>query len=124
MGKRGRRSANLLSINVEAKPPPLASPSCLNDEERDLFKELVAACDTRNLAKSDLPLLVAYVQASLISQSAARAAARDPTRIVAWEKACRMQVMLATKLRLAPQSRSDPKTVGRRQPPPGLRPWD
>jgi hypothetical protein len=42
-----------------------------------------------------------------------------------WEKAVRMQAVLATKLRLAPQARVDPKTVGRQTPqrlePP---PWE
>jgi hypothetical protein len=42
-----------------------------------------------------------------------------------WEKATRMQATLATRLRLSPQARTDPKTIGRQMPqridPP---PWE
>ena len=54
-------------------------------------------------------MLVSYVQATLLS----RVTARDPKMIAVWEKATRMQATLATRLRLAPQSRTDPKTLAR-----------
>jgi hypothetical protein len=80
----------------------------------------VDACDASHFRESDLPLLISYIQATLIS----RGAAHDPDRIALWEKATRMQATLATRLRLSPQSRIDPKTLGRQQPHPGPRPWD
>jgi hypothetical protein len=52
-----------------------------------------------------------------------RDAAHDPDKIAIWERAVKVQAMLATRLRrLAPQSRVDPKTIGR--PQHGARPWD
>jgi hypothetical protein len=67
-----------------------------------------------------LPLLVSFVQATLL----ARRTVRDPD-VTNWEKAARVQMALATKLRLSPQSRLDPKTVARRQPErTGPAPWE
>jgi hypothetical protein len=37
----------------------------------------------------------------------------DASSLPVWEKAVKVQAMLATRLRLAPQARLDPKTVGR-----------
>ncbi|MGB9394444.1 MAG: hypothetical protein WCB32_06625 [Pseudolabrys sp.] len=85
-----------------------------------LFTELVAACDARHFVESDLPLLVSYVQATLLSRSTAR----DPDKIAIWEKATRMQATLATRLRLAPQSRTDPKTIARGLQRLGPQSWE
>jgi len=42
-----------------------------------------------------------------------------------WEKATRMQATLATRLRLSPQARTDPKTIGRQMPQRiGPPPWE
>jgi hypothetical protein len=120
MRQRGRKAAELAGLPaVDGKPPRLQPPPYLNDDERSLFDELVGACDPRHFVESDLPLLASYVQATLIARDAARA----PSKIV-FEKAVRMQATLATRLRLSPQSRIDPKTVGRRQEYQGPRPWE
>ena len=109
--QRGRKSLNKFAINVEGKPAPLQPPKYLNAAERKFFCELIAAVDTRHFVESDLPLIVSYTQATLM----ARSAARDPEQIAIWEKSARMQAMLATRLRLAPQARADAKTIARRQ---------
>jgi hypothetical protein len=121
MRQRGRKSAVNLAAGVSftGRPPLQTPPASLDDDERALFCELVNACAPEHFRESDLPLLVSFVQATLI----ARDAARDPDKITLWEKAVRMQSMLATRLRLSPQSRIDPKVVGRHEP--RLRyPWE
>ena len=54
--------------------------------------------------------------------------ANRPAQIELWEKAVRIQAMLATRLRLAPQSRMTPKTAARLSPgyygPAGPRSWE
>ena len=121
MRQRGRKSAaNLATFRVDGAPPRPHPPAYLQDDERTLFTELVAACDARHFVESDLPLLVSYVQATLLS----RATARDPKMIAVWEKATRMQATLATRLRLAPQSRTDPKTIARGLQRVGPQPWE
>jgi hypothetical protein len=74
---------------------------------------------SEHLRPTDAPLLASYVQATIAS----RRSARDPSKVDVWEKATRLQAMLATKLRLTAQSRTDSRTVGR-QEPPGPHPWD
>src|SRR5215469_2767354 len=109
MLQRGRKSAaNLALPPVGGKPLPLKPPACLRNRERKLFRELVAACDPRHFAESDLPLLASYVQATILARDAI--CDRD---VAVWEKAVRVQATLATRLRLAPQARLDPKTLAR-----------
>ena len=119
MLQRGRKStANVSAPNLTGKRPRLTPPSSLNTAERTLFNELVGSCPPDQfLEKSDAPLLIAYVQAAVISQ----ATAHDPDKIAIWEKSTRMLATLATRLRLAPQARVDPKTLARKQTDTGLR---
>ena len=118
--KRGRKSAELIALpDVQGRPPRLVPPSYLNGAEKKLFNELVNSCDPRHFVESDKPLLVAYVQSALLS----RATAHKPEDVAVWEKATRMLATLATRLRLAPQARSNPLTVARRQPPTRSPPW-
>jgi hypothetical protein len=124
MRQRGRKSAaNLVTLNVNGTSPKLVAPAYLRDDERTLFVELIGACSPNHFVESDMPLLVSYIQSTLLSRSAAAGLADDPSKIIIWEKATRMQAMLATRLRLAPQARTDPKTIGRYQPP-GRPPWE
>jgi hypothetical protein len=86
---------------------------------------LVNACAADHFVKSDMPLLISYVQSTLLSRSAIKKAATDKAALAVWDRATKMQATLATRLRLAPQSRIDPKTVGRNAPKPWLRrPWE
>jgi hypothetical protein len=66
---------------------------------------------------TDRPLLASYCQAVAISREAAKSAMTDKSSLLAWEKAARVQAALATKLRLSPSSRYDPKTAARMPPP-------
>ena len=125
MHQRGRKSAaNVIALNVSTLAP-LTAPSALSRAEKTLFNELVGSCHPEHFVKSDLPLLISYVQSTLLSRCAATKLAKDPSMVTVWEKATRMQATLATRLRLAPQARSDPKTVGVRQRNArlGLAPW-
>jgi hypothetical protein len=106
MRQRGRKSADLLALRVDGSPPRLQPPATLSDDERALFTELVADCPSEQFVASDLPLLTSFIEATLL----ARQSARDPAKIDTWERAVRLQATLATRLRLAPQARTDPKT--------------
>jgi hypothetical protein len=119
MRQRGRKSASLLAFPAIEVPRSLPEPPrSLTKSERALFIELAA--NAEHLRPTDAPLLASYVQATLMS----RRSARDPARVEVWERATRIAAMLATKLRLTAQSRVDPKTLGRMQPPPGPEPWE
>jgi hypothetical protein len=126
MRKRGRKSSDELAvINVNGDPPRLDPPPTLTDPERALFVEIVQACSPKHFVPSDLPLVVSYVQATLLSRQAVTNAATAPAMLTLWEKATRMQATLATRLRLSPQARTDPKTIGRQMPQRiGPAPWE
>ena len=117
MRQRGRKSSAELVFPVIEHRPGVTPPSSLTKAERSLFIELVA--NAEHLRPTDTPLLASYVQATIAS----RRSARDPSKVDVWEKATRLQVSLATKLRLTAQSRTDTRTVGR-QEPQGPHPWD
>lgn len=114
MKSRGRQSAaSLTPLPITGQSPRLTPPSCLTKAERALFIDLMDSVGERHFVRSDLPLLISYVQACSLAQSAAG----KPAKLAEWERAVKLQAMLARSLRLTVQSRTDPKTVGRRMPP-------
>jgi hypothetical protein len=116
MAQRGRKSAQLLALPVDGLPPRLKAPAYLNARERKVFSDTVDACDARHFVPSDTPLLAAFAQAAVMSRESVGEE---------WERATRVLISLATELRLAPSTRSDPRTTARRQPQHKIKyPWD
>jgi hypothetical protein len=115
--QRGRKSGNVVALHNPASPPPLSPPADLGRDEKALFAEIIKSCDAQHFVPSDTPLLTAYVQSILLSRSLSSAAGKKPDAgtVASWEKSMRGMAMLATRLRLAPQARNDPKSVGVRQ---------
>jgi phage terminase small subunit len=129
MGARGRRAAaDLATPQIDIRQQRLSPPDHLGPDERRRFIELVGACDPQHFRASDLPLLVRYVEADVMAERAAvELAASGPVLdgkaspwIVVQEKAVRALVALSMRLRVCPQSRTDPKTVGRKSNGPGI----
>ncbi len=124
--------AALSAMAVDGCPPRLDPPSSLPKPERRIFETVVNACDSRHFRASDLPLLVRYVEACALGDEAAQhlriegavVNGKASPWIIVQEKAVRAMVALALRLRLAPQSRVDPKTLARNQPVQGRRPWE
>ena len=119
MRQRGRKSEASSLVVVSGAPPRLAPPADLSDEEKALFLDLVNACSPRHFVESDKPLLISFVQATLMAREAHR-----QCKLETWQKAIKLQALLATRLRLAPQARLDPKTVGQFQQSSGPKPWN
>lgn len=105
-------------ISVDGRADRLQPPRYLNKIEKAVFVEL--AVTGGHFVPTDAALLASLAQATVM----ARKAARDPAKLSMWERAVRVQAMLSTKLRLTPQARSDPKTVGRQQQRGFLAPWE
>ncbi len=124
--QRGRKGSKfeIDVLNVEGEPTRLDPPADLTNDERSLFLQIVGACSPKHFVPSDLPVLVSFVQATLLARQAIKIAAKDSAALMTWEKSVRLQGMLATRLRLAPQSRFDAKTNARQQPRVGPYPWD
>ena len=103
-------------------PPRLIPPAFLTNAERALFTEIIEGTDLRHFVVGDLPLIVSYVKVSLLVRDAPDDVTDEKT-VAAWGCAVRVQAMLATKLRLSPQTRSHPRTVAR-EPRQGPQPWE
>ncbi|MBR0714054.1 hypothetical protein [Bradyrhizobium liaoningense] len=86
-----------------------------------MFVELIESTDERHFVKSDLPTLTCYVEVVALAQSLAHKSKQRAE----WREAVKLQMALARSLRLTVQSRTDPKTIGRRMPDVILeRPWE
>jgi len=115
--QRGRKPQGYLAgMALNGDPPRLEPPAHLSKPERTLFAELIAVCPAAQFVPSDVPLLASYVQATLLARSAVKRAAGDSRALAVWEKASRVAAMLATRLRLSPHSRVDPKVITRNVP--------
>jgi len=106
---------------VTGVPPRLTPPSFLTNAEQSLFSEIVNGTDARHFVEADTPLIVSFVKATLLARDAPDL---SDEAFAAWEKAVRVQAMLATKLRLSPQTRLDAKTAKRHEQPPGPHTWE
>ena len=133
MKQRGRKSAaELAVVAVGGKPNRLQPPDHLSPDEQRRFVDLVSACDPEHFRASDLPLVCRFVEADALAEQAARelrtngavSDGRASPWLVVQEKAVRALTALALRLRLSPQSRTDPKTLTRQQLRQGPAPWD
>src|SRR4029453_19004987 len=118
-------------IAVDAAPSRLAPPASLSAPERRLFRSIVAGCDRKHFRQTDRPLLARYCEAACLAEHAAlelRKGAVCDGKVSPWitiqEKQIRALVSLSMRLRLAPQSSIDPKTLGREQQLYQPLPWD
>ena len=106
-----RKSSNVVVIDTgqnRLRPPP-----DLPQPERDLFVAVVAANPPTHFRDSDMPLLVQYCAAAVLSERATSELRISPIvdgKPSAWlavfEKASRAMVALSMRLRLSPQSRA------------------
>jgi hypothetical protein len=130
MKKRGRPSVgDLTSTRSAFVMPTLQPPADLSATEAQVFREIAASVPATHFRQSDAPLLAAYATAIVVSRRSAKSLEHDASFITVWEKSTRLVATLATKLRLAPQSRLDAKAVSRQgagfQPSAyDTRPWE
>jgi phage terminase small subunit len=133
MIQRGRKSdANLSTIAIEGQSNPPVPPASLSEPERVMFVDIVAGCSADHFRKPELPLLSRYCEAACLAAQAAHELrthgavvdGKVSPWIVIQEKQIRAMVSLSMRLRLAPQSRIDPKTLGRSAAHDGPFPWE
>jgi hypothetical protein len=120
MGKRGRRSAASLELpDIIGKRPRLTAPAYLSDAEKVAFDEVIASVSDGHFVRSDLPVIVSFVQATELAKSLAQ----DPEARPEWCNVVKLQLALARALRLTVHSRATPRTITRNLPNEGPRPW-
>lgn len=121
MLQRGRKSGAALSVVTPISAlPRLKPPADLSEGEATLFRQIVAQASADHFTNTDVPLIVAYVQAILLSRWAFKQMGEEAVAFSTWQQSARTMATLATKLRLCPHSRSDPKTITRRSPGLGM----
>jgi len=110
MRQRGRLSSSNNVVPLATTRQRVPPPDDLSATERKLFNKLTATCP--HLVDSDFALLQSFVQATLLVRKHRHPNTNDEAKLL--HTACKIQVQLATKLRLAPQTRIGPKTTARR----------
>ena len=127
MTKRGRASTAELSIvPIDSARKPIEPPAELKAKEAEIFRQVVASCEANHFRKSDIPILTAFATATHLSRFYADRIGESEGAFKQWEAASRLQISLATKLRITPQARSHPMTVARMPEPhdAGTAPWE
>ena len=117
-----RKSAAALAVlRVDGKPSRLVPREGVTKEVGAIFKEIVAQVSASHFKPTDAALIEQYAQAIALGRRSYAAlddegpvvSGRANPWIVVLEKAHRSAVALSARLRLSPQHRTDPKTVGR-----------
>ena len=119
MGIRGTKSSAQLSVaSLELPTRRLAPPTDLPEPCSAIWRSIVDSLPAERFHVSDAPLLALYCRALFQARIAFgkledEAAATVPSQwLKAAEAASKMAALLATKLRLCPQSRLDMKVAG------------
>jgi phage terminase small subunit len=112
--QRGRKSEAAKAIPSNGHTPRalLRPPAHLSEREARLFNEVVLLAPPKQFSASDVFLLTTFSQVTSLLEDAAKAAskANDETRVQkvkALAELAKLQGSLASKLRLAPQSRTN-----------------
>jgi hypothetical protein len=119
MKQRGRRSAASMEVNgAQRTGHHIPAPDFLNDEETQIFCEVLSLSPPNHFAAADVFLLATFAQlTAMIRQAAASARKAKPKdRAAAIKQVMEMakaQAVLCTKLRMAPQSRLGQRTAHR-----------
>lgn len=118
--KRGRKTSidNIVPLRPTWQRPKL-SPSTSLGREKDIF-DLVLA-ENQHLTPLDMRMLIAFAQASAKTFKLSKR-----QNVQSWERSARIMAMLATRLRITPQSTATPQTLARPRrdrPPDQPPPW-
>jgi hypothetical protein len=118
--KRGRKSRASMEVTVSPaellRTPRILPPERMDDQAREVWFDLVNACEASHFRDSDGPLLQRYCETIV-----AIPLSKDTDEFC---KLTRLQIALSRALRLCPSSRIDPKTLGRQKERRAVAPWD
>ena len=115
-GRRGTLTRS--AFNMLGAPARLKCPDDLDAPERQVFADIVGACEPTHFRASDLPLLAAYCRAVIMEQRAFSEFSREPIlpdgKPNPWgailAQATKSMLGLSLRLRLSPQGRGRPSS--------------
>jgi hypothetical protein len=117
MKQRGRKSeaANTTPFSVDHGPSGLHPPAHLTAKEAKLFHDVVSNVPSTQFSRSDVYLLTTFTQVTVLLEDAVSAVRKDtqPQNLKALNDLAKTQAMLATKLRLSTQSRTNAVNTAR-----------
>jgi hypothetical protein len=112
MTRKTAEELNLKVVNFEYRR--LTPPDHLTSRKAKIFRDIVESTNPRHFRKSELPLLCSYVTAVNLSQwHAKKINEGDPAHHRPWLDTTKLVALLASRLRLAPSTRLEKKTVER-----------
>ena len=122
MPRKSSASLGVVPLDGRRRRSRLAPSEQAPAEVKELFLEIVRSVPAEHFKDIDAHLIEQYAQAiGLARRATSELAARGPViegRASPWlvvlEKAHRSSVALAARLRLAPQSRADSRSAGRK----------
>jgi len=124
--RKSQAELTIVRPEVDTKPTRPRPPDSLNDRERRLFLDLINATAPTHFRSSDLPLLLQYVQLSVLAADASAAISTEGAVLddgllnpflAVQTRAVRLMALLATRLRLSPQSRLTQRQASRQTSP-------
>jgi hypothetical protein len=119
------KDSNLTVIDTQRQR--LKPPETLTEREAQIFRDIVDSSDPKHFRKAELPLLCAYVTAVNLSQwHALKLNEGDTNHHRPWLETTKLLALLASRLRLAPSTRLDKKSVERHGEHDNTKPplWD
>ena len=120
-----RKSVAALSVvrpAVDGRGSYVSPPPELGATERQLFQEIVHTMPPEHFRSCDVPLLTRFVEATAMCERAGREMEESGGPVAEgainpWfsiqQRSAKMVSVIATRLRMTPHARRDPKTVGR-----------
>lgn len=122
MPRKSVASLTVLHPCVDGSPRYVSPPPGLGATEHQLFHDVVRTMPPEHFRQCDVPLLLRFVEATAMCDRAGREMENSGGPVVdgavnPWfgiqQRCAKMVSVIATRLRMTPHSRRDPKTVGR-----------
>jgi phage terminase small subunit len=131
MPRKSAAAYAIEGLGVDGRPTRLQPPADWSPQATAVFARLIEASAREHFRLGDLDVLKRYCQAVVDADLADQELARDgyviDGRLSPWlavqAAANKAIATFSVRLRLAPQSRSDPKTVARQALPTMPTPW-
>jgi phage terminase small subunit len=122
---RGRKSASELAVvPIDVGRIRIEPPKNLEAKAAAIFKDVVDSVEPRHFRRADIPLLASFARAThLAAHYSSRIGGAEIFR--QWVECTKLQMQLATKLRLTPSSRTDSRAANRTTDTPDEgKPWE
>ena len=126
MPRKASAALSIVPLRVDGQPNHISPPSNLGATERRLFNNVVRSMPSHHFRDCDVPLLTRFVEAIAMTERAGREMEGTGGPVVKgamnpWfsvqQRSSKMVAVLATRLRMSPQSRRETKAADKYRRP-------